>query len=702
MRRILTSAACLPLLALAAAPAARAQTEISPPPPTLNFYIAPGLMDMPSGEAQPNADLSTGVSYFANTWRTGITFQFADRLSGTFRYAGIMGLDYAGYEDYYDRSFDLRILVLEESTWVPAVTVGLQDLMGTGLYSAEYIAATKAITPEIKVTAGLGWGRLGSFGAVGSPFGERPSDKGGEGGELNINQWFRGPMAPFGGIEWRPTDRLGFKLEYSSDAYVLETEKRDIFERKSPINFGAEYQVNDSLRVGAYGMYGSEFGVNFVYTINPARAPTPLTFPAPRPISPRAGTAASWSTAWTQDPGADQVLTAQVRDLLKEDGLTIESIDIAARQVTLRYRDIQYDSRPNGMGRAARVLATVMPPSVEVFRLIPIVNGVPVSAVTVRRTDLETLELNPWSDRLLWDRTVVEDAGLMGAPPLAEVYPNYSAALEPYARVSYFDPDAPFRVEVGLSISGSVEFLPGLVLEGSVSKPLAGNLDSVKRKSDSVLPHVRTDWPKYARYGDPSLDYLTLSQYFRPGEQWFGRVSAGYLETMFAGVSGEVLWKPVDSPLALGAELNYVFQRDFDQGFGLRDYQIATGHASAYYDFGNGFLGQVNAGRYLAGDYGATFSVDRFFSDGWSVGAFFTLTNVSPEEFGEGSFDKGIRLNIPMTWLTGKPSQTDYGLVLRPVQRDGGQMLNVRNRLFGSIRAQTTTVYENQWGRFWR
>ncbi|MCB1314241.1 MAG: YjbH domain-containing protein, partial [Sedimentitalea sp.] len=45
------------------------------------------------------------------------------------------------------------------------------------------------------------------------------------------------------GIEWLPTEKLGLKVEYSSDAYLTETELSDVFERDSRFNFGLEYQV---------------------------------------------------------------------------------------------------------------------------------------------------------------------------------------------------------------------------------------------------------------------------------------------------------------------------------------------------------------------------------------------------------------------------------------------------------------------------
>lgn len=189
---------------------------------------------------------------------------------------------------------------------------------------------------------------------------------------------------------------------------------------------------------------------------------------------------------------------------------------------------------------------------------------------------------------------------------------------------------------------------------------------------------------------------------FRPGRNLYGRISVGYLERMFGGVSTELLWKRVNSRFALGAEVNIVQQREFALGFGFQPYQVATGHVSAYLDMRNGYAAQVDVGRYLAGDWGATFAVDRQFNNGWKVGAFFTLTNVPFATFGEGSFDKGIRFSIPLTWVTGQPNQKMTETVIRPVTRDGGARLNVRNRLYEKIYKYHATQMEPTWGRFWR
>ena len=233
-------------------------------------------------------------------------------------------------------------------------------------------------------------------------------------------------------------------------------------------------------------------------------------------------------------------------------------------------------------------------------------------------------------------------------------------------------------------------------------KSVVGNLDNSNRLSDSVLPRVRTDGVLYDKQGDPALEHLTATYFFRPADDIYGRVTGGYLERMFGGVSGELLWRPANSRLALGAELNYVKQRDYDLQLGFRDYSVVTGHVSAYYQMNNGFHAQLDVGRYLAGDIGATLSIDREFKNGWKIGAFATLTDVSAEDFGEGSFDKGIKLDIPVSWFLGTPNTYRLGTVLRPITRDGGARLNVGGRLYERVRQYQRPTLENQWGRVWQ
>ena len=86
--------------------------------------------------------------------------------------------------------------------------------------------------------------------------------------------------------------------------------------------------------------------------------------------------------------------------------------------------------------------------------------------------------------------------------------------------------------------------------------------------SNSVRPQVRTDQVEYAQFGT-TLENLYVSRLWKPGRNLYARATTGLFESMYGGVSGEVLWKPVNSRLGLGLEANYVVQRDFDQRFGF-------------------------------------------------------------------------------------------------------------------------------------
>ena len=684
----------------------------APDRPSLNFYGSPGLVDMPTAEALPDGQIAVGISSFGGNTRTTLTFQATPRISASFRYVGIRNANLAGFETYRDRSFDFRFLVNRESKYLPAVTVGLQDFAGTGIYAGEYVVATKTFDPasipgRFKLTGGIGWGRLGSSGSIGSPFGgNRPTFTGGStGGELSVDQWFRGPAAPFGGVEWLINDRFGLKAEYSSDIYRTETINRDVFDRKSRFNFGAEYQYSESIRVGAYYLYGSELGVNLQFQLNPRKPASPITLLPTAPIEQRPDRQANpsaWGTDWAASQSAPITLRDQLIPLLAKEGLTLESLQVGPTQAELRFSNQRYQAIAVAIGRAARSMASVMPASVETFRLTPMQDGLAQSTVTVRRSDLEALEFAPQAADSLLAVTGIGGASptLANAVSNPELYNRFSYAIGPYLSPSYFDPDEPVRLDGGVKLNLAYRPSPGWLLAGQLNHRLFGNVDG-GRLSNSVLPRVRTNGVLYNRGSDTYISNLYGSRQWKTGTNVYTRLTAGYLERMFGGVSAEVLWKPVSSRLALGVEANYVKQRDFDGAFGFQDYDVATGHASAYYEFGGGYIGQLDVGRYLAGDVGGTVTLTREFRNGWRIGGFFTLTDVSSAEFGEGSFDKGINLTIPVGWFLGQPDKRTINTTIRPIQRDGGARLSVPGRLYEQVRSGHRNAVESQFSRVW-
>ncbi len=213
---------------------------------------------------------------------------------------------------------------------------------------------------------------------------------------------------------------------------------------------------------------------------------------------------------------------------------------------------------------------------------------------------------------------------------------------------------------------------------------------------------MRSDAGLYNNRG-PVVQRLTADYQFKLAPALYGRVSAGYLERMFGGVDAEIVWKPANQNWGVGADLAFVKQRDFDQMFGFQAYETTTGHASLYWNTGwHGLEAQVDLGRYLAGDWGGTFSLSRRFTNGWEVSAYMTLTDVSFADFGDGNFDKGISLRIPFEWTLPFESRSATMVSLGGYGNDGGARLNVANRLYPIIRGNDTTDLYETWGAYWQ
>ncbi|MCL5777810.1 YjbH domain-containing protein [Limibaculum sp. FT325] len=818
--RDLTSAAgwLCACAALALPVAVRGEAPLQPERPHHNLYGVTGLIDMPSAEMQPDGQISITSSYFGEYMRNTLSAQIFPGIEAAFRYSILNDFLQGGTGDLYDRSFDIKFRVLRESETWPNVVVGLQDFLGTGIYSAEYLAASKRFFDgSVVLTGGVGWGRLGTanttenvFCSAIDSFCDR-GDFDGVGGEVNFGRFFQGEdMGFFGGIQWdTPIEGLALKVELSSDDYARE-EASGQFEREIPVNFGVEYRPVESVEIGAYYVYGSEFGVRLTLSGNPFSPPAPFdTEPAALPLRHRSlppadapavglgqtvdlvtGTApiidyreaglrevtletgadgvrraravlppsaddacpaatatgidadleavdlvtfaradgrvvctvalrpagerairaarraaADHPTGWHDDDAERARVAEALGAALSADGLDLFGIELFPTRVRVYVENRRFFAMPRAIGRTARALSRTMPASIETFEIVPVENSLPVATIAMLRSDLEDFADQPDGARDVWASATLSEAPRPDWSAIEgtdDLFPRASYSFGPYVPINAFDPDSPLRADLQVLALGTVEVLPGLSASTEVTQRIVGNLDDIERESDSTLPRVRSDIAEYFRTDTPVISRMTGDYVTKVADDTYARLSGGLFERMFGGVGAELLWKPVDQSWGLGAEINWVQQRDFEGYFGFQDYDVFTGHASLYWDTGiYGVAAQVDAGRYLAGDWGGTFSLTRRFANGWEIGAFFTLTDVPFDEFGEGSFDKGITLTIPFNWLLPFEGRSAYSTTIRPVTRDGGQRLIVANRLYPMVRDADRGGLRTRWGGFW-
>ena len=137
---------------------------------------------------------------------------------------------FSGSQSYKDKSFDAKFLIHKETPLLPAVAIGFRDLAGTGVFSSEYVVASKRMS-NIDFTVGLGWGAYSDHGFrnplidLKDDFAFRDvSDNVTQGGEFSPGRYFSGPMGVFGGIEIPLPNLNGLKLkiEYDGTDYKEE------------------------------------------------------------------------------------------------------------------------------------------------------------------------------------------------------------------------------------------------------------------------------------------------------------------------------------------------------------------------------------------------------------------------------------------------------------------------------------------------
>jgi len=725
-------------------------SEWNPFPPTLhvNDFGGVGLIQTPTARFSAEGQLYFGGSRVYPYERYFVTVQGTSWLEATLRYSSVDNRLYSefpqfsGDQSYKDRGLDVKLKLLSEGRLRPAIALGVRDFLGTGLFSSEYLVASKELGP-FDASFGVGWGNMSTRNHIKNPlrflsssFDDRRQFVG-TGGALN-GDYFKGRrVAFFGGLSYEtPLSGLVAKIEYDPNDYQSEALGNQ-FEVDSPINVGLDYRLRPWLHVGASFERGNKLGLKLVFTTNldkvrpspkidpppvvrvageldPAR-PSPPTFGADRPLrsgestaSPLAKVDATSAPAPGPSPSTADLPTAgsdvdklKLQSDLGFQGIGLYSADFKANSVTLYVAQARYRNMATGLGRTARTAFSVLPPRYVAVTVVFVENGLETMAATVYRAELEkALTAGRGSTDELFVRTEFGPAPLKldDANYQVESKPGFFYSIRPGLRTTLGRPEQFILYQLFLRLNGTLELGRGLSASGSLGFNISDNFDQLRIPSDSVLPRVRSDIKEYLRQGKTSIPFLQADYNFNIAPNLYGHVYAGLLEEMFGGVGGELLYRPWNANWALGIDVNYAKQRDYDQWFGFRDYDVVTGHVTGSYHFEPLDLDvTVKAGRYLAKDWGATFQLARTFRSGISVGAFATFTDVSAAEFGEGRFDKGLFLTIPLDILYVRNTRSELGIGWRPLIRDGGQMLLIRQPLLGTTSAATMYRFERDW-----
>ena len=268
-------------------------------------------------------------------------------------------------------------------------------------------------------------------------------------------------------------------------------------------------------------------------------------------------------------------------------------------------------------------------------------------------------------------------------------YPSFYWGIRPDLKNHVGAPEAFYSGQIGLLIAGGIQIDKNSNIDSSISLSIFENLDQLRLRAYSRLPKVRSDIREYLKE-EYALKDLSYSYIFDPiyskRNLFFGGLKIGYFEEMFGGIGGEVLFRDINKPWYLTANFHWVKQREFRQRLSFREYETFTGHLNFIWETPlDGVKLIMSGGTYLAKDSGVTLNLSKSFKSGFTLGFFATKTDISSEEFGEGSFDKGIYFSIPLDVVSSKYQKNNAKFIWRNLTKDGGAMLSGTTDLGGFI-----------------
>ena len=617
---------------------------------SFNNHGVIGLINLPTARFYDES--SHGITLYDGDPDQKITmtsFPF-NWMEASFFYTNIQGKSYCGNsfdkacnQDYKDKGFNLKIRIKEEG-FFPAIAIGINDIAGTGFYGSEYIVGSYGIN-RTDFHLGIGWGGLNNLkNDFNNPlaylydgFADRTytnsttfSDSG---GQFDSGRYFSGKtVSPFAGLSHALNKSLVFKLEYDV------TLTPGLINYEAPLknfSYGLEYSISKNFSIGLSSERGNFTSLKFIYKNNPKK----------------------FMHRYEYKKAEYKLTDSKYAKLIK----SIEANGIGVNKII---------ETPKVIGLE---LTQFNHPNLDIVEEI------------IRSASYEAGVGKPIRKNL-------RVANLQGVSEYNKEFENNSLLIYQRKSKRSFNTKTDFTFRPYLA-SREDFFKGALLLENNseliikdnfffstnLKYSIADNFEDLTFPPVNTYPaQVRSDVKDYLRnFGDGIfVGRAQFDYHLTPKKNHHLMVTAGILEEMFSGIGFEYLYFKQDSNYAFGFEIFNVTKRDYKMRFGTLEYKNVTGSANFYYRNYDiiPFDAKVSYGEYLAGDEGVTFELSRSFLNGTKFGVFASFTDVSSEQFGEGTFDKGIFFNIPV-----------YGNFInyswRPLTKDPGAKLNRKHTL---------------------
>lgn len=660
-------------------------------PLVINYNLQGGYFTMPSARTYEAGVLGFGFAYVPpyRIWSLG--FQFFDHVETTGNYWIFQGLmdtsfGHLGFGEEAERAANLKVILLRKEDgfpFIPDIAMGLNDFLGTCRFRSFYVVATQEFL-KFNLEASLGWGtgRIHGF---------------------------------YGGLAWTPWHRsshflkgLSLLAEYDANDYKNHpSEHPEGRAVKSRVNVGAQLDLWELVRLSASTIRGEDWAASLAFRYNLGSSkglfpklydPTPYAAPVDtEPLGPlRSGQELAQELAYAfQEQGFDLYNLSLVPEKGGKDSLWMELVNV-------RYREEQEVRH-----RVESVLSALSPSNLETVTVVIEAEGVPVHEYRYRIQDLKRCRQDQIGEQEF--RIIAPLREATSAPSKYEATllykrnkPIWLITFRPWLRTFLGSSRGKFKYEVGLGLGPEGYLFNQIYYYAWMTYTAKSSAQEMKAQdiiNPSHLINVRTDSILYNQTSSLHLEQAFVQKSWNLGQGWFSRLGLGYFETAYGGTCGELLYYPVHSNWAVGAEMSALFKRRYygigfttkirklsDDGYIHVPYIGWQYFLNFYYQYRPLSLDfKINLGQFLAYDKGIRVEGGRTFSSGLRVGLWYTMTNAGDVVNQSRYYDKGFSITLPLDIFLNKSSRTRIGTSMSAWLRDCGAVGSTGKQLYPTI-----------------
>lgn len=629
-----------------------------------------GLNTVPSARMNQQGTVRAGIGTSDPFTHTFLGFQLTDYLHigmrQTFQSPKVISPLQALYP-----GMDLKLRLMEETRYRPEVSLGFESALGHQQTASEYLAFSKRYK-NFDFSGGLAWGRLGSAGHIKNPLAfiphfnkERSFDPNGSQG---VRQWLTGQQIGFfGGVEYfTPFTGLSIKVDYGADDYPVARLIND-FNVPAPWSLGLNYQPWEPVDIGVSIIGNDKIMARLSlqdqlqdWPGKPAKKQKPVSLDSPRN--------------------------------------SVQKFNLGPARLSLS----AFEPTGYQIGRTARLHANKIKYDEEKIKVKTYHKGLKGPSITLIRSDLEKALLKQkGTPEEIWHDTLVKnnDEGAISFKH-GRKKQFFRFIWENKLSLQQIETTPVFRTSLLAEIERPLKY--GFLIGGRARLNIADTLGLQTALRTTITDNIRSDEGSFAEERI-SVDRLYAGWLHSLNSNLHIAATGGYLEEMFRGYGGEILYRPFDKNYAVGGEIFRAEKRQADSftaqsNNDKSDY--TTAHLNFYYEPPNSNLTfYAKAGRYLIGDHGVTLGLKTTFENGTQIEGYMTQTN--QEDLNllgnlSNSFG-GIRMTVPIANVPVIPQGSEIQLNVEPFSRGTGQVLERPLELYEATEPISSRHLQQSW-----